>query len=135
MARRETKATPAAFDPVRTIGLRLPHVTVGLRYDGAPVLRAAGCFMAGLATHPSAAPGTLVVRIAPQDRQGFLDDAPQTYYVTDYYARHPVVLVRLASVDRPALADLLALSWRLTMAKARPSRRPRGARPAAAQSR
>jgi hypothetical protein len=80
--------------------------------------------MAGLASHQSAEPDTLVVRIDPADREALLEDAPETYYVTDYYEHHPVVLVRLSQLDSDALHDLLSVSRRLTLAKARkrPSR-------------
>jgi hypothetical protein len=42
--------------------LTLPAVKAAPRYDGPPVLRMHGVFLAGLATHPSAAPNTFVVR-------------------------------------------------------------------------
>jgi len=87
------------------------------------VLKARGCFMAGLASHESAEPGSLVVRVNLDERAYLLEDAPETYYVTDYYRTYPLVLVRLAHVDHAALHDLLAVSWRLTVAKARKSRR------------
>ena len=74
--RRETDA----FQIVRAVGLTLPGVVAATRYDGSPVLKLHGCFMAGLAA--------------------------------------PLVLVRLARVDRDALHDLLSVSWRLTAAKA-----------------
>ena len=35
-------------------------------------------------------------------------------------ASHPVVLVRLSRIDRDALRDVLSVSWRLALAKARP---------------
>jgi len=81
--------------------------------------------MAGLATHRSAEPDTLVVRMDVDDRVGLLEDAPETYYLTDYYEKYPLVLVRLARVDRDALHDLLSVSWRLTAAKAGSRRRAR----------
>jgi hypothetical protein len=109
----------AAFDVVKAVGLSLPNVEATIRYDGSPVLKAAGCFMAGLASHRSAEPGTLVVRMGLDEREWLLEDAPHTYYVTDYYLPYPLVLVRLSSVDREALHDLLSTSWRLTMEKAR----------------
>jgi hypothetical protein len=112
-----------AFDIVRTVGQTLPDVEATTRYDGSPVLKVAGCFMAGLATHGSAEPNTLVVRADFEDRQWLIEDAPDTYYLTDYYRRYPLILVRLSRVDRAALRDLLSVSWRLTVAKARPSRR------------
>lgn len=79
--------------------------------------------MAGLATHESAEPDTLLVRIGFDERPYLLEDAPDTYYVTDYYRKYPVVLVRLGAVDADALRDLLSGSWRLTIAKTGKSRR------------
>ena len=104
---------------VRTVGLALPDVEATTRYDGSPVLKRAGCFMAGLATHPSAEPDTLVVRASDEEREWLIADAPETYYLTDYYRRHPLVLVRLSRIERDALRDVLSVSWRLTSAKTR----------------
>ena len=106
-----------AFEAVRIVGLTLPGVEASIRYDGSPVLKLHGCFMAGLATHPSAEPETLVVRASVEERQLLIEDAPDTYYVTEYYESYPLVLVRLSQVDRDALHDLLSVSWRLTAAK------------------
>jgi hypothetical protein len=115
------------FDVVRTIGLTLPGVEAATKYDGSPVLRVGGSFMAGLATHRSAEPDTLVVRSGLEERDWLLEDAPDTYYVTDYYRRHPVVLVRLSRIDPDALRDVLSVSRRLTLPKARTHGRRRGA--------
>ena len=119
---KRTSTRQASADPfveVRAIGLALPDVEAATKYDGSPILKAGGSFMAGLATHHSAEAGTLVVRADIEERDGLLEDAPETYYLTDYYRPHPVVLVRLARIDRGALRDLLSVSWRLTMAKRR----------------
>jgi hypothetical protein len=107
------------FDVVKSVGLSLPGVEAATRYDGSPVLRVGGAFMAGLASHESAEPDSLVVRSTFEDRQWLLDDAPETYYITDSYRKHPVVLARLAHLNREALRDLLAVSRRLTLTKAR----------------
>jgi hypothetical protein len=114
--------SPKQTDPfavVRAVGMTLPGVEATTRYDGAPVLKVHGCFMAGLATHESAEPETLVVRVGLEDRGYLLEDAPETYYLTDNYRPYPVVLVRLGTVGRDALKDLLSVSWRLTVAKTR----------------
>jgi hypothetical protein len=105
------------FRAVRKAGLTLPRVDAATRCDGSPVLKVGGCFMAGLATHSSAEPGTLVVRARFEDRALLLEDAPETYYVTPYYEKYPVVLARLARLDRDALHGLLSMSWRLTQEK------------------
>ncbi len=114
---------PDVFKTVRTLGLTLPGVEAATKYDGSPVLKRDGSFMAGLALHPSAEPDTLVVRVDLEQRDALLEDAPGTYYVTDHYRRHPVVLVRLSTIDRDALRDVLSMSWRLTLPKTRPRRR------------
>jgi hypothetical protein len=119
----KTRVPRTAFDAVRRAGLALPDVEATTNWAGVPVLKARGCFMAGLASHHSAEPGTLVVRCELEDRERLLDDAPETYYVTDYYLPHPVVLVRLAQLPRDALRDLLSVSWRMAVAKARRPRR------------
>src|SRR5262245_18142499 len=126
MKRKRTKR-PAAdcFNVVRAVGLALPGVEAATRYDGSPVLKVGGCFMAGLATHPSAEPETLVVRCGVDERALLLEDAPETYYVTDYYRKYPLVLVRLAHIDRDAHHDLLSVSPRLALAKTRRRRRLR----------
>jgi hypothetical protein len=111
------------FEPVRAVGLALPGVAAATRYDGAPLLKVGGVFLAGLAMHPSAEPGTLVVRTELEDRDRLIEDAPETYYVTEYHRRHPVVLVRLARIDRDALRDLLSVSYRMAVAKTRRTRR------------
>jgi hypothetical protein len=126
MSRKVTPAQADSFDVVRAVGLTLPDVTAETRYDGSPVLKVGGSFMAGLATHESAEPDTLVVRVGLEERGYLLDDAPDTYYLTDYYRSYPLVLVRLARVDRDALRDLLLVSRRLTLAKGRKTRRVQG---------
>jgi hypothetical protein len=110
------------FEIVRTVGLGLPGVEVATRYNGSTMLKVGGCFMAGLASHRSAEPGTLVVRYDLEARESLLEDAPETYYVTDYYQPYPVVLVRLSRIDRDALHDLLSISRRLTLPKTRSGR-------------
>lgn len=108
-----------SFAVVRAVGTSLPDVEYAVRYDGAPMLKMRGCFMACLALHPSAEPGSLTVRADFDDRALLLDEAPDTYYLTDHYRRHPVVLARLSRLDEAALRDLLSMSWRLTVPKAR----------------
>jgi len=113
---------PSAFDVVKELGCSLPNVEATTRYDGSPVLKAHGVFMAGLAMHVSAEPDTLVVRAEFEEREGLLEDAPDTYYVTDYYRRYPVVLARLSLLNREVLRELLTGSWRLAVERRRKGR-------------
>jgi len=107
------------FARVKAAARALPGVQAAKRYDGSTVLKLDGCFVAGLASHPSAEPDTLIVRMEIEDRERLLEDAPDTYYVTDYYRPYPLVLARLSRVTDDALRDLLATSSRLTIAKTR----------------
>jgi hypothetical protein len=109
--------TFAVFERVKAVGLDLPDVVATTKYDGSPVLQVGGAFMAGLASHPSAEPDTLVVRADLEEREYLLEDAPDTYYLTDFYRKYPLILVRLSRVNRDALHDLLSVSRRLTLAK------------------
>ena len=120
MKRVLVRRTPTSrFEVVKNLALTLTNVTLQTKYDGTPVLRLGGAFLAGLASHVSAEPDTLVVRMDVDERDLLLEDAPDTYYVTDYYQPYPVVLVRLSRVDEDALRDLLAVSYRLTLSKTR----------------
>jgi hypothetical protein len=57
-----------------------------------------------------------------------VEDAPETYYLTDYYRSYPLVLVRLKRVEPDALRDLLSVSWRMTMSKTQRRRSPQSVR-------
>lgn len=107
------------FATVKQIGLAMPDVEASIRYDGSEVLKAGGSFMAGIATDESAEADTLVVRCDYDDRQLLLEDAPETYYLTDYYAKYPLVLVRLSEVTEDALRDLLSVSRKMALEKSR----------------
>jgi len=115
--RLRRRPSEIAFDEVRAVGLSLPDVVAATKYDGSPVLKAGGCFVAGLASHTSAEPETLVVRAGFDERALLLEDAPDTYYVTDYYEKYPLVLVRLSQINRDALRDVLSVSRRLALEK------------------
>lgn len=114
------------FDTVRQLARGLPDVEATTNWAGLPVLKAGGSFMAGVASHESAEPDTLVVRCEVDDRERFIEDAPETYYITDYYERYPLVLVRLAQVTDDAVRELLVVSRQMAMRKARRGRQPRG---------
>ena len=111
------------FAAVRSIGRTLPGVGESTMY-GAPALKLRGKMLACMASHKSAEPNTLVVRLDFEDRDALIADDPRTYYLKPHYEGYPSVLVRLSLIDREALRDLLHSAWRIVMASA-PKRRPR----------
>jgi hypothetical protein len=112
-----TAFNTSAFEIVKAVGVTLPGVEAATKYDGSPVLKAGGCFVAGVASHRSAEPDTLVVRSPLEERDRLIEDAPETYYLTDYYRTYPLVLVRLSQVSTDALRDLLSVSRQMALGK------------------
>jgi hypothetical protein len=112
----------ASFDTVRRAALDLAGVEQSTMY-GAPALKFRGKLLACMASHKSAEPGTLVVKIGSEERDALIADDPDTYYVKPHYEGYGVVLVRLALIETDALRDLLQSAWRRVSASAMP--RPR----------
>jgi hypothetical protein len=107
------------FDLVREIALALPDVEEGTIH-GAPSLRVRGRRLACPALHRSAEPDSLAVRIDVDQREALIAAEPGVYYVTEHYLNHPMVLVRLSSIDRHALRDLLEKAWRFATSRKKP---------------
>src|SRR5262245_10659892 len=122
------------FDDVRKIGLALPDVVETTMF-GKPALKVRGKMIACMASHKSAEPGSLVVRIGFDDRDALIADDPRTYYVKPHYENYSAVLVRLALTDREALRDLLQGAWRTVTAEAALKRSRRGVSGAASRIR
>ena len=105
----------AYFDTIRKIGLALPGVEESVAW-GTPVLKVHGKIFAGIAIHSSAEPGSLMVRMAPDDREELISAAPDVYYVTDHYVQGNGVLVRLSRVNADVLRDLIGMSHKYVLA-------------------
>jgi hypothetical protein len=94
------------FDTVRELGLALPDVVDGTAY-GSPALKRDGKLLACIPINKSAEPNSIVVRIDLEQRAELLRQQPDIYYITDHYAPHPTVLVRLSRITRADLGELL----------------------------
>jgi hypothetical protein len=104
------------FRTVRAIGLKLPGAEEGTTY-GTPALKVGGKMFACIASHKSAEPDTLAVRMDFAQRDALIAEDPETYYLKEHYVNYPVVLVRLSRVHADAMRDLLAGAWRFVSAK------------------
>lgn len=115
---------------MRAPGLALPDVEEDT-YFGKPALMVRGQMFACLASHRSAEPDSLVVRLEFAQRDELLEAKPETYYLTDHYVGYPCVVVRLGRIPRDELRDLLLMAWRFVSATTPRSRkRPRKPSPA-----
>ena len=112
----------ATFERVKKLGVRLPGVVVD-KYFGMPALKLDRQMLACMASHKSAEPGTLVVRIDFFERDLRVANEPDIYYLKPHYVNYACVLARLSVIDDPALQDLLESGWKFIKKKrARPGR-------------
>jgi len=111
MAKRKTtprQTGPAAFQLARKLALTLPEVEESTSY-GTPAFKVRGKLFARL--HQDGE--SLVVRIDQRELVMRMQADPVTYYITDHYLNYPWILVRLASVSRDDLGELLKEAWQL----------------------
>jgi hypothetical protein len=108
----------SSFDIVRRMGLALPGVEEGTTY-GTPALKVGGQMFACIASHKSAEPDTLAVRVDFDARDELIASDPRTFYLKDHYVGYPCVLVRLSRVHPDTLRDLLRMGWRFVSERAR----------------
>jgi hypothetical protein len=121
--RRSRMPRRSTFDAVRAIGRTLPEVEETTTW-GAPTLKVRGKMFVCMATHKSAEPNTLVVRMAFGQRDALVAEDPDTYYLKDHYVGYPCVLVRLARVHPDALRDLVTSAHRLVSDTAKKRKKP-----------
>jgi hypothetical protein len=112
-ARRAAEASSSiTWDTVREIAQELPGAEEGTSYC-TPAFRVRGSLFVRL--HDSGE--SLVVKIDPDERTMRMKVDPETYHITEHYRPYPYMLVRLSTVSRDDLRDLLVESWRLSAPK------------------
>jgi hypothetical protein len=94
------------WDDVRALGLALPGVVEETSYD-TPALKVNGKLLVRLKEDLE----TLALRIDFEERQALVHGQPDVFFVTPHYENYPMVLVRLAEVDREELAELVTEAW------------------------
>jgi hypothetical protein len=108
VAKKIKPATPVTFETVRQLALALPEVEEGTSY-GTPAFKVKGKAIARLREDVD----SLVVKIDFLKRDILMNAEPETFYITEHYRNYPAMLVRLSSVRREVLRDLLEQAWRL----------------------
>jgi hypothetical protein len=73
--------------------------------------------LACVPVNKSAEPNCAAFRIDFDLRAALIKQNPEIYYVTDHYANHQIVLVRLSRMGPAELRDLLGLAWSFVSAK------------------
>src|SRR3954467_5597254 len=104
---RRDPAGPVTLETVRRLALALPEAEEGTSY-GTLAFKVRGKMFVRL--HQGG--DSLVGRIDEGERAMRGKADPETFYFTDHYLDHPLMLGLFASVDADVLADLLRESWR-----------------------
>lgn len=103
-------AASIEMDSVFEIGLKLPDVTEGTYY-GARALKLHGQMVVCKPVNKSAEVDSVVVAMSLQRRATLLKKSPLLYYITDHYAPHPTMLIRLSKISRSELERTLRMAW------------------------
>jgi hypothetical protein len=101
---------------VTALGLKLPDVKSGLYY-GAQALKLNGRMLACTPINKSAEAGSAVVAMGFEERNKLLKSHPSLYYITDHYAPHPTVLIRLSRISNLELERTLRIAHRFVSAQ------------------
>ena len=102
-------------DDVRRISLGLPGAYEQETHGGRPSFRTKPRMFAWVRDDPEA----LVVWVeSVEDKDALLATDPATFFTTEHYDGHPIVLVRLGAVDAAEAEELITESFRLRAPKA-----------------
>jgi hypothetical protein len=110
-------ARGSTYDDVRNAALKLPNVEESTSY-GTPALKVKAKLLVRLREE-----GDVIVVKMPFDlRTELMEGDPKTYFITDHYAAHEWILVRLARLNPEALPDLLRTAYRAATRRVEPKK-------------
>src|ERR1700691_6678906 len=99
-----------SMDTIIELGLKLPDVRE-ISYYGVPALKLNGRMLACMPVNKSAEVNSAVVAIGLEQRAALLKTHPFLYYLTDHYAPHQTMLIRLSKMSRADLERTLGMAW------------------------
>ena len=115
------------LDSVFAAGLKLPDVTES-PYYGARALKLKGKMVACTPVNNSAEVNSIVVAMSLERRAALLKKSPSIYYITDHYAPHPSMLIRLSKISRAELERTLRMAREFAASQVAAPRSPRKAK-------
>jgi hypothetical protein len=101
------KRRGVTVEAMRQLLLGFPGVEEGPCY-GTAGFRVRGKFLARLRDNDT----VLVVKCGDIERDLRIEADPSTFFTTDHYRGYPTVLIRLDSVTKEDLYDVLEVGWR-----------------------
>jgi hypothetical protein len=116
-------AASISLDSAFEAGLKLPDVKES-PYYGARALKLNGQMVACTPVNKSAEVNSVVVAMSFERRAALLKKSPLLYYITNHYARHPAVLIRLSKISRAELERTLRMAWEFAASEGAVPRSP-----------
>jgi hypothetical protein len=116
-------AASISLDSAFEAGLKLPDVKES-PYYGARALKLNGQMVACTPVNKSAEVNSVVVAMSFEQRAALLKKSPSLYYITDHYARHPAMLIRLSKISRAELERTLRMAWEFVVSEGAVPRSP-----------
>jgi hypothetical protein len=105
----------ADWETVRAIAGSLPGAEESTTY-GQPAFKVGGKLFAWMSPSREAE-GALALRVDPGEKPLLVESAPDVYFSTPHYERHPIVLVHLDRIGRDELQERIEESWLLRAPK------------------
>ena len=114
-SKKNSRRRRLTFDDVRDIALSMPEVTETTSW-GMPTFKAGKTtFAVEPYPRPDVVPNSLGVPMSFEERAQLLASRPDVYYLTDHWAKYPGVLLRLSSIGRGELREILSAAWQFAM--------------------
>ncbi len=98
------------------------------QYYGARALKLNGQMVACTPVNKSAEVNSVVVAMSFDRRAALLKKSPSIYYITDHYAPHPTMLIRLSKISRAELERTLRMAWEFAASQGAVPKSPRKAK-------
>jgi hypothetical protein len=113
--KKKPRRRQLSFADVREIALSMPEVEETTAY-GMPGFKAGKTrFAVQPYPRPDVQPNSIGVPMSFEERARLLASAPAVYYLTEHFAKYPGVLVRLSSIGRDELREILSAAWHYAM--------------------
>ena len=114
-SKRSTRRRPLSFEDVRAIASSMPEVAETTSW-GMPTFKAGKTtFAVEPHPRPDVEPNSVGVPMSFEERARLIASRPDVYYLTAHWEKYPGVLVRLSTVGRDELREILSAAWHHAM--------------------
>jgi len=111
-SRARRKQEPVSWETVRQVALEFPGTEEGTSY-GTSAIKVRGKLFVRLREEGEA----FVIACDFENRELLMREQPEVFYITDHYLKYRWILVRLSTVRRDQLHDMLRQAWLLAAPK------------------